>query len=123
MIVSMLVPKSRITIRTRLSKINQFLNPPDRLPLICMCSFKNTYRYIYSRFSIKHFSSVNFFFNLKAVNKAAGQNLETMRRVTWDTSSYKGKLARIRLIDKSSESWGHINFDDLTGDFECAPGL
>ena len=48
--------------------------------------------------------------------------MEWMRRVTWDISSYKGKLARIRLVDTSSGSWGHINFDDLRGDFECGPG-
>ena len=30
-----------------------------------------------------------------------------------------GKHARVRLIDDSSDAWGHINFDDLNGGIAC----
>ena len=65
-----------------------------------------------------------YLFKFKVVkNVTSSLNIEWMSRVTWDISSYKGKVARVRLVDTSSGSWGHINFDDLRGDFECAPGL
>lgn len=44
-------------------------------------------------------------------------------RVHWGDARYKGMYARIRLVDESSSPWGHVNFDDLTGDFECVLGL
>lgn len=41
-----------------------------------------------------------------------------MRRREWDVGEFKNKIAQIRLIDGSRK--GHINFDDLWGDFTCA---
>ena len=43
-----------------------------------------------------------------------------MTREFWDVSDYVGKEAQLKLIDKSSSGWGHINFDDLKGDISCA---
>ncbi|XP_048581258.1 signal peptide, CUB and EGF-like domain-containing protein 2 [Nematostella vectensis] len=47
----------------------------------------------------------------------SGQCTETMRRVEKDVSAYVEKMARMRIPDDSSEGWGHINFDDLRGNF------
>ena len=49
----------------------------------------------------------------KRVLHASGRNTETMRRVEWDLSPYAGKTGRIRIVDKSSGGWGHINVDDF----------
>lgn len=43
----------------------------------------------------------------------SGRNTETMHRVEWNLSSYAGKTGRIRIVDESSEGWGHINVDDF----------
>jgi len=44
---------------------------------------------------------------------ATGKNTEKMSRVEWDISKYQGKLAKIRIVDDASGSWGHINIDDF----------
>jgi hypothetical protein len=43
----------------------------------------------------------------------SGQNTETMQRVTRDLTPYAGKIGKIRIVDKSSEPWGHVNVDDF----------
>lgn len=50
---------------------------------------------------------------------ATGECTETMTTKTWDVAAYKGKRAQVKLVDKSSDAWGHINFDDLRGDISC----
>lgn len=52
---------------------------------------------------------------------ASGRNNITMERVSWDVSPYKGKTARIEVIDNSSESWGYVSFDDVRFDAPPRP--
>lgn len=47
------------------------------------------------------------------VRRETGQCREEMRRVVWDVSMYRWQSAVIRLVDASSTTWGHINFDDV----------
>jgi hypothetical protein len=49
----------------------------------------------------------------RVVHKVTGKCTETMERVRFNVGSYMGRLAQIRLIDKNSGGWGHINFDDV----------
>src|SRR5262249_33846979 len=44
---------------------------------------------------------------------APGLEPEAMRRVAIDMSRHKGKMIYLRLVDKESGGWGHINFDDF----------
>ena len=39
--------------------------------------------------------------------------IETMYEKSWNVSRFTGNRAQLRLIDHSSEGWGHINFDHL----------
>jgi hypothetical protein len=48
-----------------------------------------------------------------------GKCSEAMHRVHWSVGKYKGKTAKIRLVDNSRAGWGHLNFDDLKGDIKC----
>jgi hypothetical protein len=54
---------------------------------------------------------------LRVVNrselKATGFCSETMQRVHWNVAHLQGKEARILIVDRSSEGWGHINVDDF----------
>ncbi|WAC08704.1 MAG: hypothetical protein OS130_05800 [Thermodesulfobacteriota bacterium] len=43
---------------------------------------------------------------------AAGKNTETMERVVWGLTHHAGKTGAIRIVDDSSEGWGHINVYD-----------
>ena len=44
---------------------------------------------------------------------ATGNDTETMRRVTWNLTPFVGKRMQIRIVDDSSDPWGHINVDDF----------
>jgi len=48
-----------------------------------------------------------------ATLRATGQCHETMERVHWSVALYKGRSAQIRIVDASSDQWGHINVDDI----------
>lgn len=42
---------------------------------------------------------------------------ERMRRRLWNVAEFRNQIGQIRLVDGSRK--GHINFDDLRGDFTC----
>jgi len=44
---------------------------------------------------------------------ATGEDSETMERVVWDVSAYRGLTARIRIVDEHTGHWGHVNCDDF----------
>ena len=60
-----------------------------------------------------------FCFVFKVVRTKVGNCSETMYRKSWDVQDLIGTHAQVRLIDASSDVWGHINFDDLKGDIIC----
>ena len=43
-----------------------------------------------------------------------------MTRKFWEVGDFIGRTAQVKLVDFSSGSWGHINFDDLRGDITCS---
>jgi putative membrane-bound dehydrogenase-like protein len=45
--------------------------------------------------------------------RATGREMEDMERVLVDLGPYQEKDIFIRIVDKSSGGWGHINFDDF----------
>jgi putative membrane-bound dehydrogenase-like protein len=45
--------------------------------------------------------------------RASGLEEEELRRVVVDLAKYKGREIQIRLVDKHSGHWGHLNFDDF----------
>lgn len=51
-------------------------------------------------------------FKTKA-EKGSEDCIETMYEKSWNVSRFTGSRAQLRLIDHSSEGWGHINFDHL----------
>ena len=51
-------------------------------------------------------------FKTKA-EKRSTNCIETMYEKSWNVSRFTGNRAQLRLIDHSSEGWGHINFDHL----------
>jgi uncharacterized protein (DUF608 family) len=42
-----------------------------------------------------------------------GRNAEKMDRRIWDISPYKGQTLYIKIVDKATGGWGHINVDDI----------
>ena len=53
-------------------------------------------------------------FGTRADREEGSRNcIETMSEKSWNVSGFTGSQAQLRLIDHSSEGWGHINFDHL----------
>jgi putative membrane-bound dehydrogenase-like protein len=45
--------------------------------------------------------------------RASGLEEEDMRRVVVDLSKHQGKEIQVRLVDRHTGHWGHVNFDDF----------
>ena len=54
---------------------------------------------------------------------ASGKSSETMYQASANVKQFKGKKARIVLLDNESGGWGHINADDFTASDEAAGEL
>ncbi len=50
------------------------------------------------------------------IHANSGRNSERMERVNWPVRELQNEQARIRIVDESSGSWGHINVDDIRFD-------
>ncbi|MEX2176126.1 MAG: PVC-type heme-binding CxxCH protein [Pirellulaceae bacterium] len=49
----------------------------------------------------------------KVVYSAVGKDQENLRPVVVDLSKHQGKRIFIRLVDRHTGGWGHVNFDDF----------
>ncbi|MFB3785472.1 MAG: hypothetical protein ACE15F_03795 [bacterium] len=47
------------------------------------------------------------------VLRETGNRSETLHPVSWDVTPWAGKQARIQIVDRSSDPWGHILVDDI----------
>jgi hypothetical protein len=45
--------------------------------------------------------------------KAAGQDAESMEDVVWDISRFRGRRLYLKVVDRPSPRWGHINLDNV----------
>ena len=52
----------------------------------------------------------------KEVQFARGENDQVMQEATWDLSPYAGKMMFIKVVDQSTNGWGHITVDDFQFD-------
>jgi len=56
---------------------------------------------------------LNLLVDGKVVRSETGQNTEQLRRVEWDVRELAGKQARIEIVDRRSDGWGHVLADDI----------
>ncbi|GMU80222.1 MAG: hypothetical protein AMXMBFR47_00930 [Planctomycetota bacterium] len=47
------------------------------------------------------------------VRTETGRDTETLSLRTWDVGEFKGRKARIRIVDRETGPWGHINVDHI----------
>ena len=50
----------------------------------------------------------------KEVRHARGRRTETMFRVEWDAADLIGRKVFLRVVDRSTQGWGHVTLDDFT---------
>lgn len=58
-------------------------------------------------------TSVNLVVNDKIVRTAAGAQSEILNEAVWDISEFMGQKGYIKIIDLSTESWGHVLADQF----------
>jgi hypothetical protein len=49
----------------------------------------------------------------KLTRSATGRQMDNMVRQTWDIRAFRGKMAEIRIVDDSTETWGYIAVDEI----------
>ncbi len=49
----------------------------------------------------------------EVVRISTGKRKEQLEWTTWDIKEFRGREARIRIVDLKSEGWGHINVDHI----------
>ena len=49
----------------------------------------------------------------QVIAKVSGDDTENLKPVAVDLTAHVGKEIQIRLVDRNSSGWGHINFDDF----------
>jgi len=55
----------------------------------------------------------------EGVRRATGLDCDVLHRERWNVSEYVGQLAHLRVVDDSSDAWGHIAVDDFLFDNAC----
>jgi len=56
---------------------------------------------------------INLLVGDKVVRSVSGKNNEQLRWHSWGVWEFEGKQARIEIVDRHSDSWGHINVDHI----------
>lgn len=51
--------------------------------------------------------------NGEILAKASGDDVEDMKRVSFDLTPHLGREVFVRLVDDETRGWGHVNFDDF----------
>jgi uncharacterized protein (DUF608 family) len=61
----------------------------------------------------KDSTCMNLLVDGKAVLSATGDNSEELTAKGWNVSAWKGKIARLQIVDNATGPWGHINVDRI----------
>jgi len=59
-------------------------------------------------------TSVNLVVDGQVVRTSTGQDSEALNWTNWNVAEFKGKTARIDIVDENTGGWGHINADQFT---------
>mgnify|MGYP001056582960 CR=1 FL=1 len=49
----------------------------------------------------------------KVVKSATGENSDDMMPCSWDVGRFRGRTAMVRIVDRASGEWGHVNVDHV----------
>ncbi|WP_200269392.1 glycoside hydrolase family 32 protein [Luteolibacter pohnpeiensis] len=56
---------------------------------------------------------MNLWVDGEIVRSATGRNSDALHPESWDVRKWRGKEARIEIVDQASESWGHLNVAEI----------
>ncbi|MBS0261559.1 MAG: glycoside hydrolase family 32 protein, partial [Planctomycetes bacterium] len=58
-------------------------------------------------------TGIELLINNESVASATGEDAAPMRWESWDVSRWQGQQARLRIYDRATGGWGHINVDQI----------
>ena len=96
--------------------VNTFLNRDLSTGTLTSPPLKIQRRYIRFLIGGGNYTSqtcINLLVGDKVVCSATGANSERLRWRSWDVKGLMGKTVRIRIVDKATGGWGHINVDHI----------
>lgn len=101
---------------------NSFVGGDDTTGSLTSPSFKIQHRYL--NFLIgggyqPNLACINLIVEGRIVitstgTSTTGQDTEALRQATWDLEKFRGKEAKIQILDIATGGWGHINIDSIT---------
>lgn len=101
--------------------VNSFLRGDDTTGKLTSRNFAIERRYI--RFLVgggEHTGTqVRLVIDGKVARRQSGRNNERLLPAVWDVGEFRGKTARIEIVDEQTGPWGHINVDQI--EFGDAP--
>src|SRR5690606_14596186 len=56
---------------------------------------------------------VSLLIDNRRVFSETGTNWETLGRREWNIAPYRGKMARLEIVDEATGAWGHILVDEV----------
>lgn len=74
---------------------------------------KNYIRFLIGGGSQPGKTCMNLLVNGQVVETATGNNVEELEWATWDVRQYRGRKAKIEIVDEATGGWGHINVDHI----------
>lgn len=61
----------------------------------------------------EHSTCLELLIDGKVVRSATGRNSDRLASASWDLAAFSGRMATIRLADRASGRWGHLNVDRI----------
>ncbi|MFJ6729930.1 GH32 C-terminal domain-containing protein [Streptomyces sp. NPDC091281] len=56
---------------------------------------------------------LNLLVDGKIVRSATGRNSDNITEASWDVRPWKGRTARVQIVDTATGGWGHVNVDHI----------
>ena len=96
--------------------VNTFLNGDKTQGRLISPSFKIERRFISFLIGgggIPERTCMNLLIDDRIVRTATGRNEEKLDWLEWDVNEFEEKTARLEIVDRATEGWGHINVDQI----------
>jgi fructan beta-fructosidase len=61
----------------------------------------------------QHNTCLNLIVGGRIVKSATGENSDVLGAKTWDVSAWRGKAAKLRIVDDDSGQWGHLDVSQI----------
>jgi hypothetical protein len=96
--------------------VNTYLNGDQTQGRLTSPAFKIERRFIAFLIgggALAERTCMNLVLDDRIVRTETGRNNERLEWQAWDVSQFEGKMARLEIVDRATEGWGHINVDQI----------